>query len=168
MDLTTDRFLLRPLTPAQVALYILPDLLLEKDLGLAQRPRAIPPPVVVAITERVLPRLNDTTKNYLYSTFWTVIDKKTNTMLADICFKGEPNERGEIEIGYGTHTEFQGQGVMTEAVGGIVKWAFAQSKVQAVLAETDITNIASQRILEKNGFQLVNETAESRFWQIKK
>jgi RimJ/RimL family protein N-acetyltransferase len=126
--------------------------------------RLVPAQVILAITERVLPRLYDTTKDYLYSTFWTIIDKKTNTMVADICFKGEPNEQGEIEIGYGTHAEFQGNGIMTEAVGGILEWAFAQPKVAAVLAETDIENVASERILEKNGFVLNRETAESRFW----
>jgi [ribosomal protein S5]-alanine N-acetyltransferase len=162
--ITTDRFIIQPLTTEQVSLYILPNEVLEKALYLVERPRFIPPQVVEAITERVLPRLHDTTKNYLYSTFWTVIDKKTNTMLADICFKGEPDDKGEIEIGYGTHAEFQGQNVMTEAVGGILEWAFAQPNVKAVRAETDIENTASQRILQKNNFVLSHETADSRFW----
>jgi len=39
-----------------------------------------------------------------------------HSSVADVCFQGEPNEIGEIEIGYGTYKQHQGKGYMTEAV----------------------------------------------------
>ena len=73
-------------------------------------------------------------------------------MVGDLCFVGEPNEAGEVEIGYGTYPEFQGQGYMTEMVSGMVAWAKAQPGVKAIIASTDATNVASYRVLQKNNF----------------
>ena len=72
-------------------------------------------------------------------------------MVADICFKGEP-ENGRIAIGYGTYTEFQGKGYMTEAVKLLCDYAFSSFPIIAVTAETDADNIASIKVLQKNGF----------------
>lgn len=44
-------------------------------------------------------------------------------MIGDLCIVGEPNQEGEIEIGYGVYDEFQGRGFMTEIVAGIAIWA---------------------------------------------
>jgi len=82
-----------------------------------------------------------------------------------VCFQGEPNELGEIEIGYGTYEQHQGKGYMTEAVQGMINWAAKQSKVKAVIASTDKTNVASYTILEKNAFIKVSESEEQFNWR---
>lgn len=82
----------------------------------------------------------------------------------DVCFQGEPNEQGEIEIGYGTYEKHQGKGYMTEAVKGMLDWAAKQENVKAIIATTDKTNIASYTILEKNAFSKVSESKEQFHW----
>jgi len=62
---------------------------------------------------------------------------------------GEPNEAGEIEIGYGTYDDCRGKGYMKEAVGGMLRWVEKQPIVKFVIASTEKTNIASFTILEK-------------------
>lgn len=108
----------------------------------------------------------DNTKNYFYYTYWIVIYNEEYLMVADICFKGEPNSKGEIEIGYGTYPDFQLKGFMTEAIAGLINWAFEQKGVNSILAETDPNNIASQRVLKKNGFIIETQTNENICWRL--
>lgn len=108
----------------------------------------------------------DTTKEYLYSTLWTIISKDDNKMVGDICIVGEPNPEGEIEIGYGTYDEFRGKGFMTEAVSGIIKWATNQPKVLSIIALTEKENIASYIILLKNNFIKIGVTEKLLNWKL--
>lgn len=80
-----------------------------------------------------------------------MIERKDGTHVGDLCFKGL-DANGVTEIGYGISDEYQGQGYATEAVKAAVAWAFRQSGVTAVEAETEPDNKASQRVLEKCGF----------------
>ncbi len=168
MHVQTPRLHIIPLTKEQLANYSIPDFSLENSLHVNTIPRIVPEFLANVINNKILPSVTDTSKNYLYYTFWTIISKQENIMVADLCFKGEPNDNGEIEIGYGTYPAFEGKGFMTEAVGEMVRWAFAQANVQSVTAQTDPTNIASQKILEKNNFVEYGRTAENILWRIDK
>ena len=88
-------------------------------------------------------------------------------MVGDLCFVGEPNGDGEIEIGYGTYEEFRKNGFMTEAVGGMIKWAAKQPKVKAIIASTEKSNYPSFSILEKNNFIKIGETDSLFNWRLK-
>lgn len=91
-------------------------------------------------------------ESVLYYTPWKICLKETDTVVGDLGFKGPP-EKGIIELGYGMEPEYEGQGYMTEAAEAIIQWAFTQKGVTAVEAETEPENGASQRVLEKLGFQ---------------
>ncbi|HYH13795.1 MAG TPA: GNAT family N-acetyltransferase, partial [Flavisolibacter sp.] len=78
------------------------------------------------------------------------------------------NTDGEVEIGYGIYPQFQKKGYMTEAVGVICQWAFEQNRVASVLAETNNTNTASQKVLMKNGFKAFLETNKMTWWRLQK
>jgi ribosomal-protein-alanine N-acetyltransferase len=77
-----------------------------------------------------------------------------------IGFKGPPDERGMVEIGYSVLPEFQAQGLATEMVAGIVQWAKHLPEIRRIEAETNIDNGASIRVLEKNGFIYVGAGLE--------
>jgi len=79
---------------------------------------------------------------------------------------GEPNENGEIEIGYGTYVELQGMGFMTEIVGGIIEWTKTQPFVKSIFASTDKTNVASFKVLQKNNFKKNHETETLFNWKL--
>ena len=89
-------------------------------------------------------------------------------MVADLCFKGGPNAKGEIEIGYGTYPPFTGKGYMTDAIQVLVNWAFEQPGVKTILAETESTNTASHRTLEKNNFSPFKVKGEMIWWRLNK
>ncbi len=168
MNIQTQRLRIIPLTKEQLVNYSTPDYSLENSLNVNLIPRIVPEFLANVINNKILPSVSNPSKNYLYYTFWTIIAKQENIMVADCCFKGEPNENGEIEIGYGTYPAFEGKGFMTEAVGAMVRWAFEQPNVQAVIAQTDPSNIASQKILQKNNFVQYGQTTENILWRIDK
>lgn len=146
------------------------DFSLETEFNLAHIPRHIPIELKEALDETIIPQVADTSKNYLFSTLWTIISKKDNAMVGDICITGEPNVSGQIEIGYGTYEAFRNQGYMTEAVGAIMQWAKSIEEVKSILAITEKSNIASQAILIKNQFQQFHDTETLIHWtyEIKK
>jgi len=162
----TDRLILIPLSYDQLLKYIKADNTLERELNLNKTTRTISVELKEALEQTILPNVADSTKDYLYSTLWTVISKKDNTMVGDICMVGEPNVNGEIEIGYGTYEEFRGQGFMTEAVSGLVKWAESQPRVYSVIASTNKDNIASFTVLKRNNFKKIGETEELFNWKL--
>jgi [ribosomal protein S5]-alanine N-acetyltransferase len=168
MKLQTPRLHIIPLSKEQLGNYSISDFSLENSLNVNTIPRIVPEFLANVINNKIIPSVSDTSKNPLYYTFWTIISKQENVMVADCCFKGEPNDNGEIEIGYGTYPAFEGKGFMTEAVGAMIRWAFAQPNVRAITAQTDPSNIASQKILQKNNFVQYGQTEENILWRIDK
>ena len=57
-----------------------------------------------------------------------------------------------VEIGYGTAHEFQGMGVASRGIAHMLADAQAYDHARRYTAKTARSNIASQRVLEKNGF----------------
>ena len=147
--------------------YIKADNSLETELNLNKAHRIIQPDLLEALEESILPRVQDEKTDFHYSTLWTLILKEKNLMVGDLCFMGEPNADGEIEIGYGTYSEFQRKGYMSEAVGGIITWAAKQPKVLSVLASTEKVNVASYNVLLKNNFIKIDEDGTLFFWKLK-
>ena len=146
--------------------YLRCDNSLETELKLNSSSREVSPELKEAFEQTILPNVGDKSKNYLYSTLWTAISKTDNKMVGDLCITGEPNVKGEIEIGYGTYDEFQNKGFMTEIVNGFVEWANLQSAVKSIIASTNKINTASFRVLEKNGFIKIGETASLLNWKL--
>lgn len=162
----TERLILKPLTHSQLVKYMKGDSSLEKELGLNKTSRVISSELQEALEQTILPNVADETKNYLYSTLWTAILKDENKMIGDLCIIGEPNSEGEIEFGYGTYDEFQGRGLMTEMVGGMIEWAKTQPCVRAIIANTEKMNAASFRVLQKNNFVKIGETDTAFQWKV--
>ena len=165
--LETQRLLIKPLTHSQLIKYLENNGSLETELNLNSGSRSISPELDEALKQTILPNVANPNKNYLYSTLWTIILKQQNKMIGDLCFVGEPNTDGEIEIGYGTYHEFRGNGYMTEAVGGMIEWAKQQPEIKSIFAATEKNNKPSYSVLEKNNFTKTNETENMFHWQLK-
>lgn len=67
-------------------------------------------------------------------------------------FFGPPDDDGVIEIAYAMAVSFREQGMATEAVSGLLDWAFSHDTVTCVVAHTEPHLTASRRVLEKTGF----------------
>ena len=88
-----------------------------------------------------------------------MIEQKDGTHIGELCFKGIDGS-GSAEIGYGIAEKYRGYGYATEAVTAAASWALRQKTVSCVTAETDRDNTASQRVLEKAGFEPTGRTGE--------
>ena len=162
----TERFIIIPLNYNQLVKYVQCDNSLEEELNLNKTARKISPELKEALEQTILTNVADKSKNYLYSTLWTAISKIENKMVGDFCINGYPNKDGEIEIGYGIYEEFQHRGYMTEIVSGIIEWAKKQSIIKSILASTNKVNPSSIKVLEKNGFTKIGETATLFNWKL--
>ncbi len=62
--------------------------------------------------------------------------------------------RKNMELGYWLAEEYWGKGIITEAIKLIVPYAFDNFDINRIYARPFGGNIASQKVLEKNGFHL--------------
>jgi ribosomal-protein-alanine N-acetyltransferase len=162
----STRLILKPLSHDQLFKYIENDGALERELKLNPTTRIISPQLREALAETILPNVADTGKNHLFSTLWGIILKAESRMVGDLCFVGEPDENGEIEIGYGTYEPFRGNGYMTEAVATIIEWVKVQEPVKSVFGQTAKDNPASAAVLEKNNFEKIGEDEQLINWRL--
>lgn len=62
----------------------------------------------------------------------------------------------QVEIGYGVSSSRTGRGFASAAVGALLPM-LKRRGVPVVIAETTFDNVASQRVLQRNGFAAVGE-----------
>ncbi|MFO7322064.1 MAG: GNAT family N-acetyltransferase [Chloroflexota bacterium] len=86
---------------------------------------------------------------------WMIIHVADQVVIGDVGFKGRPNARGAVDIGYGIVPEYRRQGFGFEAARALRDWAFEQPGVQRLTADCRPDNVGSIRILEKLGLQRI-------------
>ena len=62
-------------------------------------------------------------------------------------------EHGLAEVGYALATEHQGGGVMSLGLGQLLEDLFEHTEIERLEARCALENLASRRVLEKNGFR---------------
>jgi RimJ/RimL family protein N-acetyltransferase len=102
---------------------------------------------------------------HVWFTYWLIVIKDSPFGAGLIGFKGYPNAEGETEIGYGLDEAYWNRGYMTEALQALRDWAFSHQECRVIIAET-VSNPASERVLQKLGWQRVTEKDDSTFWKI--
>ena len=91
---------------------------------------------------------------------WYFCEKSKNILIGNGGFKGKPDANGSIEIGYSIIPDHQKKGFATEAVTGLVNWAFSDPKVKRIIAHTLPELQASINVLLKSGFDFAGEGDE--------
>lgn len=164
MTIETELLELIPLSPKQLKLWTENIAALEKELAAVYMAE----PMKAEFLEIVRGQLRITEKdpdNYLWHSFWLILRENDRVIVGSADFKGIPDERGAVEIGYGLGKAFEHNGYMTEAVKSMCDWALRQSGVVAVIAETDRDGLASQRIPEQCGFDKYDER-DTIWWRL--
>lgn len=77
-----------------------------------------------------------------------------------LCAITRPPVDGFVDIGYGIAPTRQGSSAATRAVARVVAWADGDSRVRRLTAEIAVDNVASQRVLERNGFLRCGERVD--------
>jgi RimJ/RimL family protein N-acetyltransferase len=89
-----------------------------------------------------------------------VIERGTNTLVG-VLGGGSPTD-GMLYTGYAILPAYQRRGYATEALAGMIGSAFDRPDVERIVADTYPELVASQRVLEKNGFIQIGPGDEER------
>ena len=98
--------------------------------------------------------------NLTPDTKWFFIEKKDGTKIGTMFHFPRGNA---LEIGYALIPSERGKGYCSEAVKIIVDYLFLSKEIVRVQAITDVGNLASQKILEKAGFEREGTIRKSAF-----
>ncbi|MDQ3141045.1 MAG: GNAT family N-acetyltransferase [Bacteroidota bacterium] len=94
--------------------------------------------------------LDDVTNNKGIS--WSISLANTRQHIGSIGFWKIIPEHFRAEIGYMLHPDFQGQGIMQEALKAAVDYGFNQMNLHSIEANVNPNNQASIKLLKKSGF----------------
>lgn len=152
MKLETKRLYIYPLSPKELRDWVRDLPALEHSLNITYEAE----PMEGEFQQIVKGQLKITEEDcihYYWHTFWLLIRKKDRVVVGSADFKSPPDEKGNIEIGYGLGKQFEGQGYMTEAVDAMCRWGLAQQGVSHIVAETELNAFRSQAVLKRCGFK---------------
>ena len=167
MRIQTNRLELIALTREDLELYLAGENRLESKFGLRETGRSVIPGIRWRVERSILSAMEKTKGNdYLFITFWIVVTRDEKNIVAELGFKGMPDEGGTVEIGYGTMPATRNKGYMTEAVEALSDWAATIPQVRFIKAETDRENLASIRVLQKTGFSFLYDRGDMKWWQL--
>ncbi len=164
LKLDTERLELIVLDARQLRLWLNDLSALENELDCTYKAEALEG-VFLQIVEGQAKLTEENAAEYHWHSFWFLIRKSDRTVVGSADFKKGPNEKGEVEIGYGLGKEFEHNGYMTEAVRAMCVWAKEQPDVAYVTAETLLNNQPSQNILKRCGFEETSRD-ESVWWRV--
>ena len=102
--------------------------------------------------------------NYVWGTLWLALDRASGVETARLFYKGAPRLRA-VEVAYSVRRAARNSGVMTETLRAACEWLRARDDADVMLAETTVKNAASQRVLEKVGFQRARATKAYLLWR---
>ena len=95
---------------------------------------------------------------------WAITIKGDSRLIGIIGHYRIKPEHYRAEIGYMVLPEYHGKGLATEAVKVVVKYGFEVMKLHSIEAVIDPDNLASARVLEKNGFVKEAHLKENEFF----
>jgi [ribosomal protein S5]-alanine N-acetyltransferase len=160
VTLTTARLRLRPLAPAEM------QALLEgvpvPGLRWAEGYPLDGTLVAVAMQEDLVKRGVDRGGFCHYQ----VVLKDEDIVIGDVGFHAPPDELGEVSVGFGIVPAARRRGYAIEALSAVLEWALQQPEVRCVHADTDLVNLASQRVLAAVGMRLAADEGDRKVYEI--
>jgi [ribosomal protein S5]-alanine N-acetyltransferase len=166
-QINTARLSLRALSAIQLERCIKNIAGLEAELGIFIPPSVVDANVTRAINIKLTKMALVDSRLHDWFTYWLIVVKAVPAGAGFIGFKGYPDADGKAEIGYGIDSTYRNQGYVTEALQALGRWALARPECRALTATT-VSNPASERVLEKSGWQKVRQADGSSDWEIQK
>jgi len=139
--LTTERLRLRQLShDDQLDIFALrSDAVINKYLDRK-------PSTTVEDALRFIDNVNENIKKNT-SIYWAITLTETNTLVGTICLYNFSTENNSCEVGYELKTNFQGQGIMKEALELVINYTFETLQFCEIIAFTHKENQQSTKLL---------------------
>lgn len=96
---------------------------------------------------------------------WAITVKDNPKLIGIIGHYRIKSEHFRAEIGYMLLPEYQGKGIISEAIKEVVKYGFEVMKLHSIEAVIDPQNFASERVLQKNGFVKEAHLKENEYFE---
>ena len=87
------------------------------------------------------------------SLYWAITWNSTGKLVGTICLFDFSDNHAKAEIGYELLPEFQGKGVMQEAISKVLDYGLQHIGLKSIEAFTHLENQSSTRLLEKFNFK---------------
>jgi RimJ/RimL family protein N-acetyltransferase len=114
-----------------------------------------------------LNKLNESEKEKNWWTYFP-IHKYDNKLIGCGGYKGKPNNDGIVEVGYEIAPNYRNRGFATEMAKGLIENALNDGRVKSIIAHTLGQNNPSTSVLQKCGFEKVeelNDPDEGSIWK---
>ncbi|GAB3340644.1 hypothetical protein GCM10027299_54210 [Larkinella ripae] len=170
-SLISNRLQLIPLTQSDLEQLMISRATLERARGLAisnlelNADDGFMAEFAEATAHFVLPNVKAHPDTWRWYTHWLIVHRPRNLTIGGIGVAGPPDAGGQTMIGYFIDKKVEGQNFTTEAVACFLDWIFQEPTVKTVIADTPAEHIASQRVLQKNGFEYAGEVEEGVRWR---
>ena len=151
---STDRLELIPLNWEAIEALLGGDAARLFALTGARFRQAAPPPYMAEPLPLVRDRLRDHPDEAPWWN-WLIVETQSREAVGQVAFGGRAGSDGVVLIGYAIYPEFEGHGFATEAVAGMIGWAFRQPGVREVRALAPVWNTPALRVAENVGMRPV-------------
>lgn len=105
--------------------------------------------------------------------YWKITEKEIPEMIGSICLWNFSEDGKTAEVGYDLSPEYQGKGIMNESLKSVTEFGFQKLNLDLIEAYTHGQNKSSKKLLERNGFTLVEgkkdiDNADNIVYELKK
>lgn len=95
---------------------------------------------------------------------WVIEHKRLGRVIGSIFIWNLNNEQSSGELGYGIAPNYQGKGLMKEALLSVIEYGLKVMNLKALEAYTEENNIKSIKLLEKCNFTLANRVDDEGYF----
>jgi RimJ/RimL family protein N-acetyltransferase len=160
VELTTPRLRLRPLSPAAMQ-----DLLDGRPVDGRRWAEGYPLDGTLVAVAMQADLVKHAVDRGPFGHFQVVL-RDEDLVIGDIGFHAPPDDLGEVSIGFGIVPAARGRGFAREALAALLQWTLQQPEVRTVHADTDLVNLASQRVLLAAGMCLAADEGDRKVYEI--
>lgn len=94
---------------------------------------------------------------------WAIEHKVSKKVIGTISIWNIDKEQGTAELGYGIIPDYQGKGLMKEALLIAVDYGFNAMKLKSLDAYTEENNISSNKLLDKCKFKIIDKVIDKGY-----
>jgi ribosomal-protein-alanine N-acetyltransferase len=127
-----------------------------------------------ASPERYVEMFKELLENYEKKNLsrWAIFDATNNNFIGMCVARIFVHNTSQIEIGYVLSREYWGKGIATEVCKALTQYSFTNTNTKEVVAITDLSNSGSQNVLQKAGFErldnLIRNQEELAYFKIER
>jgi ribosomal-protein-alanine N-acetyltransferase len=159
--ITTERLVLRALkkTDARQIVLLRSDERVTRYLGSA-------PKITTAEAAIFIKNIKDGVKTNEWF-YWAVTPKSKDALIGTVCLWHIDKAKSQADTGYELHPDWQGQGLMREALTAVIAFGFNDLKLKQIAAITHQDNSRSLALLAALGFaEMENDGANQIFMSL--